>query len=191
MHNRRLIRSLADVPSVLPNVPSVIPDICNRESKAFSPDRAARMKGTKKKNTGFPLKTAGMTEREPAGMTKRARAGMPEESAGRHDYAFVIPNIVNRPLVIPDAVNRPSVILDIVNRPSVLPDICNRESKAFSPDRAARMKGTEKKNTGFPLKTGGHDRGGTGGHDRGGTGRHDREGTGGNPWRFPHVGTHK
>ena len=63
---------------------------------------------------------AGMPEGEPAGMPERDRAGMPAESAGRHDYAFVIPDVVNRPSVIPTF------------PPSVIPDICNRESMGFS-----------------------------------------------------------
>ena len=61
-----------------------------------------------------------MPEGEPAGMPERDRAGMPAESAGRHDYAFVIPDVVNRPSVIPTF------------PPSVIPDICNRESMGFS-----------------------------------------------------------
>ena len=143
--------------------PSVMPDIFNRllSCQTFSiapmsfptslignprlfPRRGPRMKETKKKDTGFPLKTAGMTEGvrracqkgdqagmteggragmpegEPAGMPERDRAGMPAESAGRHDYAFVIPDVVNRPSVIPTF------------PPSVIPDICNRESMGFS-----------------------------------------------------------
>ena len=42
--------------------------------------------------------------------------------------------------------------------PAVIPDIFNRESMAF-PMQAHTNEGTEKKDTGFPLKTGGNDRG--------------------------------
>ena len=54
--------------------------------------------------------------------------------------------------------SRPSVIPDVSNPPSVIPDIFNRESMAF-PMQAHSNKVTEKKDTGFPLTTGGHDRG--------------------------------
>ena len=76
--------------------------------------------------------------------------------------------------VIPAAFNRPSVMPDVGNRLSVIPDVFNRESKAF-PRQCRTNEGTEEKNTGFPLKTCGNDRGGepagmteerTGGHDR-------------------------
>ena len=43
-------------------------------------------------------------------------------------------------------------------RPAVIPDIFNRESMVF-PMQAHTNEGTEKKDTGFPLKTGGNDRG--------------------------------
>ena len=49
----------------------------------------------------------------------------------------------------------------------VIPDVFNRESRAFSMQRRTN-EGTEEKNTGFPLKTGGNDRRGTGGNDKGG-----------------------
>ena len=47
-----------------------MPDVFNRASRGFFPVRAPRRKG-QKKDTGFPLKTAGMTEGETsAGMTE-------------------------------------------------------------------------------------------------------------------------
>ena len=62
----------------------------------------------------------------------------------------------------------PAVIPDIVNPPSVIPDIVNRESMTFPMQaHTNKRKGTEEKNTGFPLTTGGNDRGGAGGHDKG------------------------
>ena len=66
------------------------------------------------------------------------------------------------------------VIPDIFNPPSVIPDVFNRESRVFSHAGPAE-EGTEEQDTGFPLTTGGNDRGvpagltgGTGGNDRGG-----------------------
>ena len=84
MHHRRLIRSLADVPSVIPNIlchsrrvqspsiipdvgnrlsvmpdignrPAVIPDVFNRESKAF-PRQGHTNEGTEEKHW-IPAKT--------------------------------------------------------------------------------------------------------------------------------------
>ena len=43
--------------------------------------------------------------------------------------------------------------------PSVIPDVFNRESMAF-PMQDHTSEGTEEKDTGFPLTTGGNDRGG-------------------------------
>ena len=60
----------------------------------------------------------------------------------------------------------------------VIPDVFNRESRAFSMQRRTN-EGTEEKNTGFPLKTGGKDRRGTGGKDRRGTGGKDKGGPAG------------
>ena len=55
---------------------------------------------------------------------------------------------------------------------AVIPDVFNRESTAFS--RQGHMnEGTEEKNTGFPLKPCGNDRGGSGNEQRGSAGRHD------------------
>ena len=82
-----------------------------------------------------------------------------------------MPHVFNPPSVIPDVGNResmvfpcrvtrikgqsrPSVIPDVSNPPSVIPDIFNRESMAF-PMQAHSNKVTEKKDTGFPLTTGG------------------------------------
>ena len=70
-----------------------------------------------------------------------------------------IPDVGNPPAVIPDVGNRPSVVPDVGNPLSVIPDIFNRESKS-SPMPAHTNKGTKKQNTGFPLTTGGNDRGG-------------------------------
>ncbi len=84
-----------------------------------------------------------MTERGLAGMTKRQ--SMPS----------VMPHVVNPPSVMPHAFNPPSVI----------PDIFNRESMVF-PMQAHTNRGTTKQDTGFPLTTGGNDKGETGGHDR-------------------------
>jgi len=67
---------------------------------------------------------------------------------------------------------------DAFNPPSVIPDIFNRESKS-SPMQAHTNKRTAKQDPGFPLTTGGNDRGETGGNDRGETGGHDREKPGG------------
>ena len=64
------------------------------------------------------------------------------------------------PSVMPDVGNPPSVMPDIVNPPSVIPDVINRESMVF-PCRPTQIR--NKKNTGFPLTTGGHDRGGPAG----------------------------
>ncbi len=50
--------------------------------------------------------------------------------------------------------------------PSVIPDVFNRESMAF-PMQDPTNEGTEEKDTGFPLTTGGNDRGGPSGYDRG------------------------
>ena len=50
----------------------------------------------------------------------------------------------------------PSVIPDVFQSPSVIPDVVNRE---FIPMQGHTNEGTEKKDTGFPLKTGGNDRG--------------------------------
>ena len=50
--------------------------------------------------------------------------------------------------------------------PPVIPDVFNRESMAVSM-QSHTNEGTEEKDTGFPLTTGGHDRGGAGGHDGG------------------------
>ena len=49
--------------------------------------------------------------------------------------------------------------------PSVIPDMFNRESMAF-PMQGDTNKRTEEKAPGFPLKTGGNDRGGAGGYDK-------------------------
>ena len=49
--------------------------------------------------------------------------------------------------------------------PVVIPDVFNRESRGFSPRRDTRMKG-QRKDTGFPLTTGGNDRRESG-NDRG------------------------
>ena len=53
---------------------------------------------------------------------------------------------------------------DMFNPPSVIPDVINRESMVF-PCMPKQIK--EQKNTGFPLTTGGNDRGGAGGNDKG------------------------
>ena len=45
------------------------------------------------------------------------------------------------------------------NPPAVIPDIFNRESMAVSM-QSHMNEGTEEKDTGFPLTTGGNDRGG-------------------------------
>ena len=58
------------------------------------------------------------------------------------------------------------------NLPAVIPDIFNRESTVF-PMQAHSNKVTEKKDTGFPLTTGGNDRGGPPGWTEGPT-RMDR-----------------
>ena len=48
--------------------------------------------------------------------------------------------------------------------PAVIPDIVNRESMTFPMQaHTNKRKGTEEKNTGFPLTTGGNDRGGQAG----------------------------
>ena len=70
----------------------------------------------------------------------------------------VMPDIFNYPLSFPTC-----------SIPSVIPDIFNRESMAF-PMKGHTNKGTEEKAPGFPLKTGGNDRGGPAGMTRGPTG---------------------
>ena len=51
------------LPSVIPDgPPSVIPDVFNRESRIF-PMQGHTKEGTKKKETGFPLKTCGNDRR--------------------------------------------------------------------------------------------------------------------------------
>ena len=52
---------------------------------------------------------------------------------------------------------------DMFNFPSVIPDVINRESMVF-PCRHTQIR--NQKNTGFPLTTGGYDRGGPGGYDK-------------------------
>ena len=49
--------------------------------------------------------------------------------------------------------------------PSVIPDIFNRESMGF-PMQDHTNEETEEKDSGFPLTTGGNDRGGPSRHDR-------------------------
>ena len=56
----------------------------------------------------------------------------------------------------------------------VIPDVFNRESMAF-PMQGHTNEGTEEKNSGFPLKTGGNDRGGRREGQRGADGK-DRGG---------------
>ncbi len=63
-------------------------------------------------------------------------------------------------------IQSPAVIPDVVNPPSVIPDVINRESTAFS-HAGPPEEGTEEKDTGFPLKTGGNDRGGPAGMTEG------------------------
>ena len=77
----------------------------------------------------------------------------------------VILDVVNPPAVIPDVVNPPSAIPDVVNPPSVIPDVVNRESMVF-PCRPTNKR-TKKQDTGFPLTTGGHDKGGAAGMTEG------------------------
>ena len=69
---------------------------------------------------------------------------------------------------------------------TVIPDIFNRESRAF-PIQGHTNEGTEEKDTGFPLTTGGNDRGGPGGNDRGARASMLSFPTFliGNPWLFP------
>ena len=50
----------------------------------------------------------------------------------------------------------PTVIPDVFNPPAVIPDVFNRESTAF-PMQGHTNEGTEEKDTGFPLTTGGND----------------------------------
>ena len=57
--------------------------------------------------------------------------------------------------------------------PSVIPDVFNRESMTF-PMQDPTNEGTEEKDTGFPLTTGGNDRGDQRACQRGPSG-HDRE----------------
>ena len=57
----------------------------------------------------------------------------------------------------PTPSNPPSVIPGVVNPPSAIPDVVNRESMVF-PCRPTN-KETKKQDTGFPLTTGGNDRG--------------------------------
>ena len=69
------------------------------------PCRAAQMKGQKRKNTGFPLKPAGMTEGE-SGIDRGDRAGTSEGASG--DTQVPLCHSQRLASVIPDAFNRPS-----------------------------------------------------------------------------------
>ena len=97
--------------------------------------------------------------------------------AGAHDSAPSFLDVFNFPPSFPTFLI-PLCHSRCFQSPSVIPDVVNRESRAF-PMQGHTNEGTEKKDTGFPLTTGGNDRGGTGGNDRGGTGGSDRGGTGG------------
>ncbi len=99
--------------------------------------------GTEEKNTGFPLKTGGKDRGGPAGMTK---------GQSRHAKRL--------------AESRASLMQGHTIPAHVIPDVFNRESRAF-PMQGHPNEGTEEKNTGFPLKTGGHDRRGPAGMTEG------------------------
>ena len=53
----------------------------------------------------------------------------------------------------------PLSVIPTLEPPSVIPDVFNRESKVF-PMQCHTNEGTKEKDTGFPLKTCGNDRGG-------------------------------
>ena len=144
-------------PSVIPDVtPSVIPDVCNRESSQL-----------KRRNPGFPLTTGGNDRGGTSGNDRRAPAEMTKgQRAVGGSTPISFPTLLQchsrrppqchsrrHPSVIPDVT--PNVIPDVT--PTVIPDVCNRESSQL-----------KRRNPGFPLTTGGNDRGGTGGNDRGG-----------------------
>ena len=149
-------------PAVMPDIgnpPSVIPDIFNRESKS-SPMQGHPNEGTEKQNPGFPLTTGGNDrgtrrhDRGASGHDGGTRAGMPKGLQNpwpTQDHTI--------PPTSCPTFSIPAVMPDIGNPPSVIPDIFNRESMV-SPCRATRMTRTEKQNPGFPLTTGGNDRGG-------------------------------
>ena len=129
-------------------------------------------------------------QRGPSGYDRRARAGMTEGTGrvcqrGQSRHANRLAESMAFPIrdhTIPPCHSRhlqsPSVIPDVFNPlpsfptsstpfchsrrlqpPSVIPDVFNRESMAF-PMQDHTNEGTEEKNTGFPLTTGGNDRGG-------------------------------
>ena len=82
---------------------------------------------------------------------------MPAFPPDRSDIPSDMSNIPSVRSNIPSV--RSSVIPDIPSAsPSVIPDIFNRESRSFS-QQGYMKEGTRKKDTGFPLKTCGNDRG--------------------------------
>ena len=143
--------------------PAVMPDIFNRESTS-SPTQGHTNKGTEEKNTGFPLTTGGNDRGGPAGMTKGP------EQAFRHAPRLPLPLLSCPTRSIPPLscpmFSIPRCHARRFQSPAVMPDIFNRESTS-SPTQGHTNKGTEEKNTGFPLTTGGNDRGGPAGMTKG------------------------
>ena len=72
----------------------------------------------------------------------------------------VIPHVFTPPAVIPDTFNPLAVIPDVFNLPLSFPTFLSGIQGFPMQAHTNKGKGTEEKDTGFPLTTGGHDKGG-------------------------------
>ena len=109
----------------------------------------------------MPEGTERVCQRGPSGYDRGARAGMTEGTGrvcqrGQSRHANRLAESMAFPIrdhTIPPCHSRR------LQSPSVIPDVFNRESMAF-PMQDHTNEETEEKDTGFPLTTGGNDRGG-------------------------------